>query len=310
MVRKKTELDWGFSLVCFVSIPALYSNRSWPSAGGWTVTNQLTKDQANRSVSLSLLVRTPVCVSEWVFMEKTTRKTKISNQLLPRLEEVEGRRANTGRTFVTLSYAQSIDGSIAVDPNRRLRLSGTDSLRLTHRLRAAHDGILVGINTVLSDDPMLDVRFAEGDNPQPVVVDSRLRMPVGTHLIGNGRRTWVATTDFAENEAQRKLESQGATVIRLPALANGWVDLGALGRELCARRIKRLLVEGGARVITSFLRARLVDYVVVTISPRFVGGYSAVRPLPEGCFPRMARWSSYRLGEDLVVAGELDWTED
>ncbi|HEX9595492.1 MAG TPA: RibD family protein, partial [Anaerolineales bacterium] len=82
------------------------------------------------------------------------------------------------RPTVTLSYAQSLDGSIALHRGEPLTLSGPESMAMTHRLRAAHDAILVGIGTVISDDPQLNVRLVEGRNPQVVVLDSRLRLPL------------------------------------------------------------------------------------------------------------------------------------
>ena len=93
------------------------------------------------------------------------------------------------RPFVTVSYAQSIDGSIATRRRRPLPISGPGAMRMTHGLRALHDGILVGIETVLADDPQLSVRLVEGPHPQPVVLDTRLRTPLEARLLkgGNGR---------------------------------------------------------------------------------------------------------------------------
>ena len=106
---------------------------------------------------------------------------------LQSLEALSARAAahhrRTGRPFVTLTYAQSLDGSIAADPGQPLSLSGPQSLLLTHYLRAAHDAILVGIGTVLADNPLLNVRLVEGKNPQPVIVDSQLRFPLDANLL-------------------------------------------------------------------------------------------------------------------------------
>ena len=99
------------------------------------------------------------------------------------LSGVADHRQRTGCPFVTLSYAQSLDGCIVAQPGQPLALSGAQSLILTHKLRAAHDAILVGIGTVLADNPRLDVRLAPGPDPQPVVVDSRLRFPLNANLL-------------------------------------------------------------------------------------------------------------------------------
>src|SRR4051794_24685033 len=89
------------------------------------------------------------------------------------------------RPIVTLAYAQSLDGSIATAARRPLALSSQPALKLTHQLRAEHDAILVGIGTVLADDPLLTVRLVNGPNPVPVVLDSRLRLPSTARLLGH-----------------------------------------------------------------------------------------------------------------------------
>jgi GTP cyclohydrolase II len=217
------------------------------------------------------------------------------------------------RPFVTLAYAQSIDGSIAAEPGRPTALSGPESLRMTHALRAAHDAILVGIGTVLADDPQLTVRLVDGRSPRPVVVDSRLRLPAHARLLAahrhhGGRPPLIATTATCDDVSRRRLESEGARVVRLPADGpHGWVDLGELLRQLAVQGVRRLMVEGGAKVITSFLRARLIDYAVITVAPRLVGGLSAFGGLDGGALPRFGALSSLRLGEDLVLSGELRW---
>lgn len=217
----------------------------------------------------------------------------------------------TGRPFVTLSYAQSLDGCVAARRGQPLALSGSQSLTLTHQLRAAHDAILVGIGTVLADNPRLSVRLVDGENPQPVVVDSRLRFPLDANLLQNHTLSpWVATCEQADEDRQQVLEGAGARVLRLPADANGRVGLAALVKRLGELGIKRLMVEGGARVITSFLAARLVDCLVLTVAPILVGGLHAVDRLGGSdrlSFPRLYHPHYERLGEDLIVWGRLAW---
>ncbi|HLB48279.1 MAG TPA: RibD family protein, partial [Anaerolineales bacterium] len=131
------------------------------------------------------------------------------------------------RPFVTLTYAQSLDGSIGL-PGQRLELSGPESTRMTHELRTQHDGILVGIGTVLADDPRLTVRHAVGRNPQPIVLDSRLRIPLTAALLKHpDRLPWLAATD-PEPDRQSALEALGARVYRLPSDTSGRVGLVAL----------------------------------------------------------------------------------
>ncbi|MEJ2672041.1 MAG: GTP cyclohydrolase II, partial [Deltaproteobacteria bacterium] len=215
----------------------------------------------------------------------------------------------TGRPFVTLSYAQSLDGSIADRPGRPLALSGSQSMAMTHGLRASHEAILVGIGTVLADNPRLNVRLTAGKDPQPVVVDSRLRFPPYANLLKNGRNPWIAAHESADAERQQALEAAGARVLRLGG-SNGWVDLAGLLNYLGAAGINSLMVEGGAQIITSFLASRLVDQVVLTIAPLLVGGLRVVdQPGPSSLrrFPRLRNLSYQQLDEDLVLRGEPDW---
>jgi GTP cyclohydrolase II len=227
------------------------------------------------------------------------------------LAEVASRQlASAGRPYVTLSYAQSLDGCIAAHPGQPLALSGPQSMRLTHQLRAAHDAILVGIGTILSDNPRLTVRLVTGRDPQPIVPDTWLRFPPEANLLRNPLPPWIAASEHADRERQRMLESAGARVLRLPTDANRHVDLAALLERLGALGVDSLMVEGGARIITSFLRERLVDRLVLTVCPMLVGGLSAVDTLggsDPAQFPRLPRPRYVQAGEDLILWGDLAW---
>ena len=223
------------------------------------------------------------------------------------------RRRHTSRPFVTLSYAQSMDGSIAAAHGQPLALSGALSMTLTHQLRAAHDAILVGIGTVLADNPSLTVRLVEGKNPQPIVADSRLRLPLSAHLLcQHPLSPWIAAGEPADAGRQHVLEAAGARVLRLPMNTRGHVDLTALLERLGALGITSVMVEGGARIITSFLAERLVDHIVLTVAPRLVGGLRAVRRLAHAdpvYFPRLRNLRYQWLAEDLVLWCDPAWEE-
>lgn len=213
-----------------------------------------------------------------------------------------------GRPFVTLSYAQSVDGSIAARPDRPLALSGEAALTLTHRLRALHDAILVGVGTVVADDPRLTVRRVPGTQPRPVVVDGRLRTPLAASVLqGNGTGPLIATAEGASRERQRRLEATGAEVVRLPSDGTGRVSLPALLEHLEAAGARSLMVEGGAKIITSFLAERLVDHLVLTVAPLFVGGLRGVCDLGGVGFPRLENLEYQQLGDDLIVRGDPAW---
>jgi GTP cyclohydrolase II len=242
---------------------------------------------------------------------------EVNGDRLQSLETLPARaavhRQHTGRPFVTLTYAQSLDGSIAADPGQPLSLSGPQALLLTHCMRAAHDAILVGIGTVLADNPLLNVRLVAGKDPQPVIVDSRLRFPLEANLLSRHPLSpWIATSDQADHRRQQCLEAAGARVLRLPSMANGDVDLAALLEQLGKWGIDSLMVEGGARIITSFLARQLADHLVLTVVPRLVGGVHAVGNLGQfglAHFPGLRNVGHQRLGDDLVLWGDLAWSK-
>lgn len=212
------------------------------------------------------------------------------------------------RPTVTVSYAQSLDGSIAAPGGSRLILSGPGSMRMTHRLRGAHDAIMVGIGTVLTDDPQLTVRQVQGKNPRPFVVDTHLRTPPNARVLRAGRPAVIVAAEGADGRAHDSLVAAGAQVLVLPTTPDGLIHLPELVTMLESLHVRRLMVEGGAKLITSFLNARLVDRMVITVCPCLVGGLHATEPLrrsPSGEFPRLNRPHSTVIGDDMVIWGEL-----
>jgi GTP cyclohydrolase II len=244
-----------------------------------------------------------------ISLTKPHTTADVIGRVLDDLRKAERADARNGRPFVTLAWAQSLDGSIALDKGKPYRLSGNESLALTHALRAAHDVIVVGIGTLLADDPSLTVRLWQGPSPSPVVLDSCLRTPVCAKVLaaGGGRPVRIACTENAKDELRAQLEARGAEVLRLPAWANGWVDLGRLLSALGQSGIRRVMVEGGGKVLTSFLRASLVDYAVVTVAPRLLGGQSALGSLEREKLPRLDSTAVHRLADDWIMASPLRW---
>jgi 3,4-dihydroxy 2-butanone 4-phosphate synthase/GTP cyclohydrolase II len=224
--------------------------------------------------------------------------------------EVRSEVGDDHRPWVTLSYAQSIDGSISTATKQPLALSCPASLKMTHRLRDAHQAILVGIGTVLADDPALTVREVEGTSPQPVVVDSHLRIPVESKLLQGPKPPWIAAALDASTASAERLEKLGARVLRLSSPESERIPLQDLLRSLREMGVKRLMVEGGARIITSFLRERLVDRIVVTITPHLIGGTHAIEDLSGRVisdFPRLEQANATRLDEDWILWGRPSW---
>lgn len=224
------------------------------------------------------------------------------------------RPPGTQYPWVTLSYAQSLDGCIAEGPNVATRISNREALVLTHRLRALHETILVGVSTVLIDDPELTVRHAAGNDPVPIVLDSRLRTPPAARLLrGQRRRPVIATTEFADPENLKRVAAAGADVLRVPRNGAGQVDLRALLRLLGERGVRSIMIEGGARVITSVLREHLADLLVLTIAPSMLGGVRAVDSLGGLALherPCLSNLHVENLDGTLVVHGEFERAGD
>jgi riboflavin-specific deaminase-like protein len=211
-------------------------------------------------------------------------------------------RSQAARQCVTLTYAQSIDGSIATRSRQPLALSSADSLTLTHALRATHDAIVVGVNTVIADNPLLTVRHVEGEDPQPVVLDRRLRMPLDARLLANRRKPWIFCTFEHSPDVRKELEAKGARVFVLPSVANGLIDVHLLLVTLREHGLHRILVEGGATVISTFLVNQCVDEVVITIAPKILGGM----PATTAALTEQLQISELKMeqwGPDLVLRG-------
>src|SRR3989441_5951250 len=227
---------------------------------------------------------------------------------LPDPRRIEETTMPVGRPLVTVHYAQTIDGRIASRTGDSRYVSGDGSLRLAHELRAAHDAVLVGIGTVLADDPQLTVRLVPGRSPIRVIVDSLLRIPLDANVLTKGARTIVATTALASEERAAAIRARGAEVLRLKADADGHVDLRDLLARLREQGIRGVLIEGGRGIITSALRERLVDRLTVCIAPKVIGeGIAAVGDLQidrlrDAMTFERAGFTAY--GGDVVFYGE------
>ncbi len=236
---------------------------------------------------------------------------KVMEQVTACFSRVAKLQESRGRPFVTLTYAQSLDGSIAAQPGRRLHLSNSQSHRLTHQLRAAHDAIFVGIGTVLADDPQLTVRLADGKNPQPIIADGQLRCPLNARLLQNKLQPlWIMTSQEAGRDRQAKLEDLGARVFRLNTDRNRKIILPEMLTLLAESGVRRLMVEGGSQIISSFIRDQLADQFVLTVAPMFVGGLNAVNHLElsgPNNIPRLKNIQHHVLGNSLIIRGDPVW---
>jgi GTP cyclohydrolase II len=226
------------------------------------------------------------------------------------LAGAEAFRIKNSRPFITVSYAQSVDGSIATRSRQPIGLSGPESAVLTHQIRACSDAILIGIGTLLADDPQLNVRLVEGSSPQPIILDTHLRTPLNARLMKRSHiRPWIINAEDNGSERSLALRKAGSIPIFCATSRPGKIDLPALMKILTARQINSVMVEGGARVITSFVNSRLVDQFIVTVSPRFVGGLSVIASdgLQFETHLELAEVNYRHAGDDLIIWARPKW---
>jgi riboflavin-specific deaminase-like protein len=214
------------------------------------------------------------------------------------------------RPKTTLHFAQSLDGRIAL-PGVRTPLSSHEGVLLAHRARAEHDAVLVGRATVAIDDPRLAAVGHETRQPRRIVLASTLDVRAGARVLQGGPGTLVVGVEGRASDAARsRLEGEGATVKLVAAGEGGLVSLPAALAAIRAWGVERLLVEGGSRVLSSFLRGRLADEATVEIVPRFLGA-PAVPAVGEVGVVRLEHAITIedptieRAGESVIVRGRL-----
>ncbi len=202
-------------------------------------------------------------------------KTGVLEEKAQRLNEIFVKYITTGLPFVGVKVAMSLDGKIGTATGESHWITGEKSRQFVHRLRDQSDVILVGIETVLKDDPRLTARLLDGGGRDPVrvVVDSAARLPLDARVIhgGSPARLILAVTGRAPREKIQALEARGVEIVTLPD-REGWVDLTALLRELAGRELASVLVEGGGTLNYSFLEQGLIDKLFVFTAPLIIGG--------------------------------------
>jgi len=207
-------------------------------------------------------------------------------------------------SHVTLKLATSLDGRIATASGESRWITGPEAREATHRLRAEHHAVLVGVETALADDPELTVRLAgwNGRPPARVVLDSRQRLAEGCRLVATARE--IPTYVVATTPPQARLTAAGVRVLQVAAVGDERPELKDVVRALAAEGLSRLFVEGGGQVAASFLRCGLVDALEWFRAPIAIGGegrpaLGALALIALADAPRFRRLDATPLGEDL-----------
>ena len=205
-------------------------------------------------------------------------RSGIMEEEAKRLNEAYIKFITTKMPFVTIKVAESLDGKIATRTGDSKWITGSRARKYAHRLRSQNDAIMVGINTILKDNPLLNVRgISKKKDPIKVIVDSRLRVPARSRIFSSRSpaKVLIATTQTSRRKKMRSFQGHDVEIIKVKNNGKG-VDLKALFRELAGRGVRSLLVEGGGRLIGSLLENKLVDKAYFFISPKIIGGKEAV----------------------------------
>ncbi|MFQ5997241.1 MAG: bifunctional diaminohydroxyphosphoribosylaminopyrimidine deaminase/5-amino-6-(5-phosphoribosylamino)uracil reductase RibD [Dehalococcoidales bacterium] len=227
------------------------------------------------------------------------------------LNEAHFKYMTTRLPLVTLKFAQTLDGRIATATGDSKWISSDKFRRLAHQLRATNDAVMVGIDTILVDNPQLTVRLVRGRNPTRVIVDSKLRIPLDAEVVRSQQAapTIIATTSRADKKNLARLRETGIEVLLSREDKSGEVDLKHLLGLLGERGTSSVLVEGGAQIITSFLSQNLADKIIIAIAPKIMGkGIEAVGELNIREVSQALKLTFNkinRVGEDLVIEARV-----
>ena len=287
------------------------------------LTNNPRKVQALREsgVSVDEVIRAPVASHLRNVSYLTTKRDRLghANPLGSSLDQIVAVptdvsdligaiRSRPDRPFVTLKYAQSIDGRIATESGDSKWISGDQERAVSHALRAHCDAIMVGIGTVLTDDPELTVRMVDGASPIRVVLDTRLRTPPEAKIVNDKAATLIFTTRDAHAGSVELLRRTG-TAIHVVDRGRGGIDIPAALLHLKRIGVQSLLVEGGAGVITSLLSHAVVDRMIVSVAPKILGrgtegiGDLSISQVAEGL--ALTNRSVHVAGDDILISADV-----
>lgn len=192
----------------------------------------------------------------------------------------------TKTPFVTMKFAASLDGKIATKTGESKWITSEEARQDVHRYRARHDAILVGVDTVIADNPSLTVRLSEKrKNPIRLILDTHLRTPLDAKVIQDGEaETWIIVGNDVPNERIALYARPHVRIVSMPAPT---IDIRELLSMLAAHKITSVFVEGGAKVHDSFIRANAVQEIIAYLAPKIIGGSEAKTPVGGSGFARM-----------------------
>ncbi len=234
-----------------------------------------------------------------------------------KLNEVFLKYIKNKKPFVVMKVAMSLDGKIATTTGQSKWISCDESRRYVHKLRSEVMSILVGINTVIKDNPMLDCRLENGKNPIRIIVDTTLKIPIDSKIVSSSKsiRTIVVTTKNANRNVMKSLEDKGVEILTVN-LKNNLVDLKEMINKLGELNIDSILIEGGSSLNFSAINENIVDKIQVYVAPIILGGGSSKTPIGgQGVDEIKEAFKLHRLeykqiGSDILIEGYLKGSDD
>ena len=237
-------------------------------------------------------------------------KTKIGilRQQAKKLNEAYLKYTKTKRPFVILKVAMSLDGKIATSTGDSKYITSTEARKFVHEIRNEIDAVMVGINTVLRDNPQLDSRLVGGKDPIKIIVDSTLKIPEGSKVLKDPSKVIIATTNKAPKNKIDKFHHKGINVIVVNS-KNGMVDLNELMKELGKSQITYMMIEGGSHLNASAIKDKVIDKVLIFTAPKIIGnGLGAISTLGIKKIDKAIKLKNIttrKIGKDLLVEGYL-----
>ncbi|WWC72526.1 uncharacterized protein I206_106488 [Kwoniella pini CBS 10737] len=237
--------------------------------------------------------------------------------------------ATVERPHITLTWAQSLDSKIAGPGGSRVILSGPESMLMTHWMRSMHDSILIGVNTLILDNPRLQANLLPPSlnlpPPQPLILDPKLRFPINSRILNEWntkpdqrgktlRQPWIICGDNVSSNRISEVENAGARVIPVKLDKYGYISPSSLPSILYNLKLKSVMIEGGSKVLSTFLHtqsrddgSKLIDSMIVTVAPMFIGEGIGFIPQNEDIgLPKLKTVHTEIMGKDAVMICQVD----
>jgi diaminohydroxyphosphoribosylaminopyrimidine deaminase / 5-amino-6-(5-phosphoribosylamino)uracil reductase len=237
-------------------------------------------------------------------------KTKIGilKHEAKKLNEIYLKYMKTKKPFVVLKLAMSLDGKIATSTGDSKYITSKDARKLVHQIRNDVDAVMVGVNTVVRDNPILDSRLVRGKNPIKIIIDSTLKVSERSKVLKDPSKVIIATTRKAQKKKADKLRQKGVTILTLKP-KKGLVDLKELIKELGKSEISSVMIEGGAELSGNARKEGIVDKILIFTAPKIIGnGLNPIKNLgikKVNKAIKLKDTSTTKIGRDLLIEGYL-----